>query len=151
MLKADFLEDVGDGVAYRRSRREGEVDDAERHAKALRRLLRDKLPDAGYLEGCLLYGLAKDFERNAAAGAAEHVVHDSRPRDAHVYDDVALGDAMERPCHERIVVRGVAEDDELGAANRIAALRLCRGLLHDLAHESYGVHVDTRLGRADVD
>ena len=151
MLETDFLQDVRNRIAHGRSRRERKVDDAERNAKALRRLLSDELSDTRNLERGLLDRLAEGLEIRAAAGVLEDVVDDARTRDADVDDRIAFSDAMEGARHERIVVRRIAEDDELRAPERVAVLRPFGRLLDDLAHEAHGVHVDASLRRADVD
>ena len=54
-------------------------------------------------------------------------------------------------CHEGVVVRSVAQDDELGTAERVP-VGCQRGCLENyIAHEAHSVHVDTRLRRADID
>ena len=65
-------------------------------------------------------------------------------------DLIRLADAVERTCHEGVVARRVAEDDELRAAERLLVAReLCRAL-DDFAHLAHAVHVDARLRRAEV-
>ena len=98
-----------------------------------------------------LIGLGDDAEVRAAHRACSALMDDAGAGDADVYDRVRLADAVEGAGHEGVVLDGVAEDDELGAAE--AALRggELRGLLDDAAHEGDGVHVYAGLGGADVD
>ena len=60
LLKADFFEDIRDGVADSRGRRERKVDDAERDTEHTRGFAADKLPHAGDLKGCFFDEL-RDF------------------------------------------------------------------------------------------
>ena len=58
---------------------------------------------------------------------------------------------MERARHEGIVLHGIAEHHQLGAAQAVAVGGALGGLLHDLAHQRDRVHVDARACGADVD
>ena len=58
---------------------------------------------------------------------------------------------MERARHERVILDGIAEDDELRAAEAVALARQLRRFLHDLPHAAHGVHVDAGLRRRNVD
>ena len=57
---------------------------------------------------------------------------------------------MECARHERVVVYGVGENDQLGAAHGVVVLGQLRGLLDDAAHQTDGVKVDAGLGGGDV-
>ena len=78
------------------------------------------------------------------------MLDDAWARYADADDLIRLADAVERTCHEGVVARRVAEDDELRAAERLLVAReLCRAL-DDLAHLAHAVHIDARLRRAEV-
>ena len=64
---------------------------------------------------------------------------------------VRLARAVERARHEGVVLRCIAEDDELCCADALTVLRARRGFLDDGPHHLDGVHVDAALGGADVD
>ena len=53
----------------------------------------------------------------------DRVRNDAGAADADVDHAVGLADAVERAGHERVVLDGVAEDDELGAADAVAIRR----------------------------
>ncbi len=58
--------------------------------------------------------------KSASGSASTAFAHDAGPADADVDDAVGLADAVERARHERVVLDGVAEHDELGAADAVA-------------------------------
>ena len=55
---------------------------------------------------------------------------------------------MEAACHERVVVRGVAERHELHATVGIIVCGGVRDVLDDVAEQFDGVHVDAGFGGA---
>ena len=57
---------------------------------------------------------------------------------------------MEAACHERVVVRGVAERHELHATVGIIVCGGVRDVLDDVAEQFDGVHVDAGFGGAHV-
>ena len=57
---------------------------------------------------------------------------------------------MESTCHKRVIIRCVTEYHKLGTAKGILLFgRLC-GCKDDLAHQFYGIHIDTGLGGANI-
>lgn len=58
---------------------------------------------------------------------------------------------MESPCHERVILWGVAEHHQFRAADTVAVSGQLAGLFDDLPHQLAGVQIDPRFGRADVD
>ena len=149
MLKTDLLEDVGHRVADRGSRSKRQVDNAEGNAEPGRRLLGDELTYARNLERSLFNRLAESLEIGSANGL-QYVIDHAGARHADIDDRIGFAHAVERACHERIVVWSVAENDYLRAADRVAVLRALGGRLYDLAHKTDGIHVDARLGGADI-
>ncbi len=71
--------------------------------------------------------------------------------DADVDHAIGLAGAVEGPGHERVVGRGVGEDDELGAAEAVVVAGPLGGVDQDPAQREDRVHVDARGRRADVD
>ena len=153
--EAHRLEDLAHAVAHGGRRRQGEVGHAERQVQALGDLVADDLAHAGDLVGRVLDDLGGIRDREVVAlgleGAVKRLLDDAWTRDAHVDHDVGLAHAEVGARHERHVLRNIAEDDELGAADGVTVGR-GRGHVEDaLAHELHGVHVDAGLGRAHVD
>ena len=58
---------------------------------------------------------------------------------------------MKGPGHKGVVLGGVGEDDELGAADAVAVTGEIGSLLDDLAHLAHRVHVDAGFCGGDVD
>lgn len=58
---------------------------------------------------------------------------------------------MEGTSHERIVVWRIAENNELGAAQRTSVFGCLGCILYDFAHQADSIHVDTGLGRTHID
>jgi hypothetical protein len=71
--------------------------------------------------------------------------------DADVDHAIGLARAVEGARHERVVVRSVGEDHELGAAEAVVVLRPLRRLDEDPADRQDRVHVDPGGRRAHVD
>ena len=59
--------------------------------------------------------------------------------------------AVESACHERVVVRCIAENNEFCASTAVVLFACLRRLLDDLTHKFDSIHVDTGFGRAKVD
>ena len=57
---------------------------------------------------------------------------------------------MEGTCHEGIIIGSIAEDYKLCTTEGIIVLGKFSGLLHDLTHKADSIHIDTGLGRSDV-
>ena len=68
----------------------------------------------------------------------------------HVDDPLGLAHAVERARHEWIILHRIAEHHQLGAAEAAPAGGALRRGLDGFAHEPHRVHVDARLGGADV-
>ena len=75
----------------------------------------------------------------------------ARAGDTHVDDPLSLPHAVEGASHERVVLHGVAEHHQLSAAKAASVGGALRRSLDGLAHEAHRVHVDARLGGANVD
>ncbi len=63
---------------------------------------------------------------------------------------VRLAGAVERTGHEGVVLGCIAEHHQLCCADALTVGGQLAGLLHGLAHQLDGVHVQARLGGADV-
>ena len=63
---------------------------------------------------------------------------------------VRLAGAVESTGHEGVILRCVAEHHQLGSADALTVGGQLAGLLHGLAHQLDGVHVQTGLGGTDV-
>ena len=149
LFEADLLQHFAHRVAYSRGRGERQVDDAERDAEASGRLLGHELADARDLERGALDGFAQELEV-LALGRIQCAGDDTRTGNAHVDHGVALGHAMEAACHERVVVRHVAEGHELDAAVGVVVGGALGNVLDDVAEQFDRVHVDAGLGGTDV-
>ena len=64
---------------------------------------------------------------------------------------IRLACAVEGTRHKGVILGGIAENDQLGVAHTHVVLGQLGGLAHDFAHQLDGIHVDTRLGGADID
>ena len=149
-LKADLLKDLRHRVADGRRRGERQVDDAKGDAEAAGGLLRHELPHARDLESGLFDRLAEHF-KVLSAHLLQGGLHHARSGNADVDHRVRFGHAVERTRHKGVVVRRVAEHDELGAAQAAVFPGRLRGLADRLAHQADGVHVDAGPGGAHVD
>lgn len=75
----------------------------------------------------------------------------TRAGNADIDDGIRLGYAVESACHERVVVRCIAENNEFCASKAVVLFACLRRLLDDLTHQFDSIHVDTGFGRAKVD
>ena len=149
LFEADLLQHFADGVAHGGGRGEREVDDAEWHSESAGGLLGHQLADARDLERGALDGFAQEFEV-FALGLVERAGDHAGAGNADVDDRVTFGHAVEAACHERVVVRGVAERHELHATVGIIVCGGVRDVLDDVAEQFDGVHVDAGFGGAHV-
>ena len=58
---------------------------------------------------------------------------------------------MESAGHKGVILHSVAEDHKLGTAKAAPVGGALRQIFHRPPHESHGVHINARLGRAHVD
>ena len=79
------------------------------------------------------------------------MIHHARTGNAHVNDPFCLAHAVESAGHEGVVLHGVAEHHQLGAAKTVPVRRPGGGILDDAAHELHGIHIDAGTGGANVD
>ena len=144
-----FLQNARHAVPHRRRRCQREIHDAKGRAQTAGRLGGHHLPHAGDLEGRLFHRF-RHHVKGGALHALQGVVHNAGTADAHVDDAVRLAHAVEGAGHEGVILHGVAEHHQLGAAQALLLTGEVGGLLDDAAHASHGVHVDARFGRADI-
>ena len=57
---------------------------------------------------------------------------------------------MEGTCHEWVIIRSIAENNELSATQRTIILGSLSCILDDFAQQAYSIHIDTGLGRTYV-
>ena len=57
---------------------------------------------------------------------------------------------MEGTCHEWVIIRSIAENNELSATQRTIVLGSLGCILDDFSQQANGVHIDTGLGRTYV-
>ena len=77
--------------------------------------------------------------------------HNARSGNTDIDDHITLGDAMESTGHKGIIIGGIAEDDKLGAAERISVGRALGCFFNRASHEAHCIHVDASPGRSDID
>jgi hypothetical protein len=92
---------------------------------------------------------ASDSKVRLGAEARERGADGARAGDADVQDGLGLARAEVRPRDERVVLDGVAEADELRAADRAAGLGRPRGVEDDAREAVHGVHVDAGARRGE--
>ena len=78
------------------------------------------------------------------------MVYHAGAGDAHIDDAVGLTHPMEGPGHKGVILHGVAEHHQLGAAQPVGVTGQMGRLLDDATHAGHGVHVDARLGGAHI-
>ena len=109
-------------------RRQGEIHDAEGRVQPTAGLLGHQLAHAGHPESGLLHGL-----RHHVKGLALHrfqgSTHHAGAGDAHVDDLLRLSHAVESAGHKGVVLHGIAEHHQLGAAEAIPVRRGGSGIL----------------------
>ena len=148
-LQAHLLQDVGHAVPDGGGGGQRQVHDAKGHAQTAAGLLGHQLAHTGDPEGGLLDGL-RHHVKGLALHGLQGVVHHAGAGHAHVDDPLGLAHAVEGAGHEGVILHSVAEHHQLGAAEAALVGGAVRAGLHGLAHELHGVHVDARLGGADV-
>ena len=94
LLKADFFEDIRDGVADSRGRCERKVDDAEGDTEHTRGFAADKLPHAGDLKGCFFDELRDFVQRRVLRQLSQGGAYDARTGDADVEHHVRLTESI---------------------------------------------------------
>ena len=139
-----------DRVADSRGRGEGEIDDAERYGQSLRRLLCDQLTHTGDLERGFLHEIG-NLGDILTICLFECGSYYAGTRNADIDDAVRFTDAVKCARHEGVILHGVTEGDELRRADAVVIGGELGGIDNRLTHHLYRVHIDTGLGRADVD
>ena len=106
------------------------------------------LSKTGNHEGCILDRLGNDIKR-CAFDIFQRSLDDARTGYADMDGSIALRDAVEGACHERIVFDCIAEFDKLRASVCILILCDFSCFLHNLAHALHSIHIDACLGGSD--
>ena len=126
------------------------VHNAEGGVQPAAGLLGHQLTHAGDAEGGLLHRLGYHVE-GLSLHLLKGVVYHTRAGDPHVDDPLWLAHPVEGARHKGVVLHGVAEHHQLGAAEAAPVGSFLRQLLDGAAHEGHRVHIDARLGGAHVD
>ena len=148
-LQAHFLQNAGHGIAHSGSGSQGQVHDAEGNTQTLGGLLGHQLTHTGDAEGGLFDGLGHHV-KGLAGDLLQGVVDHAGAGDAHAHHGLGFTHTVEGAGHEGVVLHGVGEDHQLGAAEAAGVGGEGGGLLEDAAHLSHSIHVDARLGGAHV-
>ena len=77
-----------------------------------------------------------------AAGGFESGLDHTGATDTDIDHALRFAWAGESASHERVVLRGIGKDDELGTAESILGCCFFRQILDDRAHQAHGVHID---------
>ena len=149
-LQAHLLQNAGHAVSDGRGRRQGEVHNAEGGVQPAAGLLGHQLAHAGHPESGLLHGL-RHHVKGLALRRFQSSTHHAGAGDAHVDDLLRLSHAVESAGHKGVVLHGIAEHHQLGAAQAIPVRRGGSGILDDAAHQGHRVHIDARPGGPHVD
>ena len=149
-LKAHLFEDVGHAVAHGRGGGQRQVDDAGGYAQRLGGEVCHQLAHTGDLERRALDQLGHLVDGGILGQFGQRGAHCTGAGDTDVDLAVRLAGAVERTGHEGVVLRRIAEDDQLGRADALAVCRQLAGLFDGFAHPLDGVHVQARLGSTDV-
>lgn len=149
-LKTHLFQDFTDGITDGWRGSQGQVDDAKGYAKSLACFVCYQLTGTGDLEGDLLHFFAEG-SKVLAMDLPQCLFDDTRSADSDIEHTIALTDAMEGSGHERIVVRGVAEDDKFCTAYGVFFLCQIGQFLDDLSGQPNGIHVDAGFAAGYVD
>ena len=150
MFQTDLAENICNAVSDRRSRCQRKIDDAKRNTKSSGRFLCNQLAYSRNLERRFFDRLAQYF-KTLTAYLLQGSLYNARTADTDVDDRICLGHAVECSCHKRVVIRCIAEYNQLCTAKRILLSCIFCCLFYDLAHQAYRIHVDTAFCGANVD
>ena len=67
--------------------------------------------------------------------------HNTRSADTDIDNGICLCHTMERPRHERIIVRCITKYNQLGTTDAVVLLRIFCRLQDDLTHQLNSIHV----------
>ena len=150
-LQTHLFENVGHAVAHRRGRSQRKINDACGHAQCLGGKVCHQLAHAGDLERGPFDQLCHLVDGRVLGQAGQCGADGTGAGNANVDLTVGFAGAVERAGHKGVVLRRVAEDDQLCRADALTVCRQLRGFLDGLAHQLDGVHVQACLGGTDVD
>ena len=149
-LQAHFFQNPRHAVAHRRGGSQAQVHNAEGHAQAAGGLHAHQLSHPGDLEGGLLDGFCHHV-KGLPLDLLQRMVHNTGAGHTHIDDALRLTDTVERTCHKGVILHCVGKYHQLGAAHAAVVLGQCGGFFDDASHFCYGIHIDARLGRANID
>ena len=153
--KAERLEDLAHAVAHCRRRGKREIRHAERKVQAVGDFIADDFTHAGHLVGGVLDDFCRIRDRQeftlGLKGTVKSLFHHARAGNTDVDHHIGFADAKIGTCHKWHVLRNIAEDNELGAADCVAVASCFRHIQNALTHEAYGIHVDAGLRRTHID
>ena len=148
-LQPHFLQNPGNAVPHGGGGRKAQVHDSEGYAQTAGRFLAHQLTHTGNLEGGLLDGLGHHV-KGLTLHVLQGMVHHAGAGNAHIQHALRLTHTVERAGHEGVVLHGVGEHHHFGAAQAVVIRSQLGGFLDNATHFRHGVHIDARLGGADI-
>ena len=148
-LQPHFFQNPGNAVPHGGSGRKAQIHDSEGYAQTAGRFLAHQLTHTGNLESGLFDGFGHHV-KGLTLHVLQSVVHHAGAGNAHIQHALRLAHAVERTGHEGVILHGVGEHHHLGAAKAVVIRSQLGGFLDDTPHFRNGIHVDARLGGADV-
>ena len=148
-FQTHFLKYMRHRISNRRSRRERQVNDPERHAQPSRSLLRHELTHSCDLERRPLDDIG-DLGNIRVRSLRESRSNHARTAYAYIHHTVGFADPVKRARHKGIVLRRVAEYNELCRAEAIVVSGQLGAFADDMTHFGNSVHIDSGFGGADI-
>ena len=147
-LQAHFFQNARHAVADGRGGRQGQIHDAEGHVQPRRWPPAATSCPMRVIRKAVFLIVSATTSKGWPLHALQGVMHHAGAGNAHVDDAVRLAHAVERAGHEGVVLHGVAEHHQLGAAEAGLSCGRVRWAvsLTVSAHRAYRVHVDARPG-----
>ena len=145
-----LLKNMRHRIAHSRSRRKRQIHNAERHAEPSGSLLRHELSHPRYLESGALDDV-RHLGDIRVGRLGKRRANNAGTAHADIHHTVGFADSVERARHEGIVLRRVAEDNQLCRAEAVVVGGALGTFADDMPHLCHRVHIDACLGGADID
>ena len=150
-FQTHFFQNVCDRVTDSRCRCKRQVDDSKRNAQFFTGFLADQLTHTGDLESRPFDQIGNFCQICVFREFCQCCAYNARTGNADIDFTVRFADTMESACHKGVVLNRIAENNQFCCTDAVAVSGQFSGSSDDTAHHFDRVHIDTSLGRTDVD
>ena len=143
------MENIRHAVTDSRCRSQRKVHDTKGDPQTFGGFLGHQLSYSGHFKSSFLNSFAEHF-KILSPYSFQSSLYNSRAGNAYVNNCVCFCHAMEGSRHKRIVIRSVAENYQLGTAQRILVSCSFGCFQDNISHKTHCIHINAGFGRPQI-